>query len=139
MPLARYALHESGEDIHVAVWPSVAEMHGVASRAHAFEGRCFVLAAGQLIKASTLPKDLEPHPAKVKSPDAWVQNGGSCIIAPSGQYVVEPVFDREAVLVAELDLTQCRLGGFTRDVTGHYQRPDAFQFAVGSADRRIGG
>jgi len=139
MPLARYALHESGEDIHVAVWPSVHEMHGVASRAHAFEGRCYVLAAGQLMKASLLPKELEPHPAKVKSPDDWVLNGGSCIIAPSGKYVVEPVFGREAVLVAELDLDECRLSGFTRDVTGHYQRPDAFQFAVGASDRRIVG
>lgn len=32
MPLARQALHESGEDIHVAVWPTVKEMLQVASR-----------------------------------------------------------------------------------------------------------
>src|SRR4030095_15077980 len=45
MPLARYALHESGEDIHVAVWPTVHEMHQVATRSHAFEGPWSVLAA----------------------------------------------------------------------------------------------
>ncbi|HEX9895078.1 MAG TPA: carbon-nitrogen hydrolase family protein [Gemmatimonadales bacterium] len=135
MPLARYALHQSGEDIHVAVWPTVAEMHVVASRAHGFEGRCFVLAAGSLMKASILPAGLEPHPAKVQSPDALVLRGGSCIIAPNGQFVVEPVFDREAVLVAELDLDQCRVEGFTRDVTGHYQRPDAFEFSVKPSGR----
>lgn len=130
MPLARYALHESGEDVHAAVWPTVHEMHQVASRAHGFEGRCFVLAAGSLMQASTLPADLEPHPAKVASPESLVLRGGSCIIGPNGQFLVEPVFDREEVLVAELDLDQCRVEGFTRDVTGHYQRPDAFHFEV---------
>ena len=38
MPLARQALHESGEDIHVAAWPTVKEMLQVASRHYAFEG-----------------------------------------------------------------------------------------------------
>jgi predicted amidohydrolase len=47
MPLGRQALHESGEDIHVAVWPTAHELHQVASRHYAFEGRCFVLAAGR--------------------------------------------------------------------------------------------
>lgn len=135
MPLARYALHESGEDVHVAAWPAVHELHQVASRAHAFEGRCFVLAAGGLMRASTMPAGLEPHPEKVPSPDSLVLRGGSCIIGPNGKFLVEPVFDREAVLVAELDLDQCRVEGFTRDVTGHYQRRDAFDFGVLPARR----
>ncbi|MFN2456354.1 MAG: carbon-nitrogen hydrolase family protein, partial [Pyrinomonadaceae bacterium] len=46
MPLARHALHVSGEQIHVAVWPKVDEMHQLACRHYAFEARCFVLAAG---------------------------------------------------------------------------------------------
>src|SRR5215211_5956526 len=71
MPLARQALHESGEDVHVAVWPTAHEMHQVASRHYAFEGRCFVLAAGSLLRASALPPELEPHPARVTSPDQW--------------------------------------------------------------------
>ena len=41
MPLARHALHESGEDIHVAAWPTVHEMHVIACRQYAFEARCF--------------------------------------------------------------------------------------------------
>jgi predicted amidohydrolase len=63
MPLARQAMHESGEDVHVAVWPTAHEMHQVASRQYAFEGRCFVLAAGSLLRASALPPELEPHPS----------------------------------------------------------------------------
>ena len=56
MPLARHAMHESGEDIHVALWPTVHEMHQVASRQYAFEGRCYVLAAGSVMRASALPR-----------------------------------------------------------------------------------
>ena len=32
MPLARMAMHNSGEQIHVAVWPTVHELHQLASR-----------------------------------------------------------------------------------------------------------
>ena len=52
MPLARQVLHDSGENIHIAVWPTVHEMHQIASRHCAFEGRCFVLAAGLLMGSS---------------------------------------------------------------------------------------
>ena len=128
MPLARQALHESGEDIHVAVWPTVHELHQVASRQYAFEGRCFVLASGALMKASSLPPELEPHPERVTAPDQWVLRGGSAIIGPDGRYVAEPVFDRPALVIAELDLARVREESMTLDVTGHYHRPELFEF-----------
>ena len=37
------AMHNAGESIHVAVWPFVHELHQLAIRHYAFEGRCFVL------------------------------------------------------------------------------------------------
>ena len=97
MPLARQALHESGEDIHVAVWPTAHEMHQIASRHYAFEGRCYVLTVGSLMRASALPPELDPHPDRVRNPDQWVLRGGSAIIAPDGQYLVEPVYDEPRV------------------------------------------
>src|SRR5205814_6106048 len=84
MPLARQALHDSGEDVHVAAWPTVHEMHQVASRQYAFEGRCFVLASGALMRAAALPPELELHPDRVSGPDQWVLRGGSAIIGPDG-------------------------------------------------------
>lgn len=48
MPLTRAAMHATGETVHVAAWPSLDEMHLVASRHYAFEGRCFVLAAATI-------------------------------------------------------------------------------------------
>ncbi len=130
MPLARQAMHQSGEAIHVAVWPTVHEMHQVASRQYAFEGRCVVLAAGGLLQARNLPSSLEPHPDRVTGPDQWVMRGGSAIIGPDGQYVVEPVYDTPEILLAEIDLDDCRREQMTLDVGGHYARPDCFSFTV---------
>jgi predicted amidohydrolase len=136
MPLGRQALHESGEDIHVAAWHTVHEMHQVASRHYAFEGRCFVLAAGGLMRAAALPPELEPHSERVTSPEWWVLRGGSAIIGPDGRYVVEPVYDAPRVLVAELDLGRIREESMTLDVTGHYQRPELFEFRPLHTGRR---
>jgi len=139
MPLARQALHESGEDIHVAVWPTVHEMHQVASRNYAFEGRCYVLAAGALMRASALPTELEPHPERVSHPGQWLLRGGSTIIAPDGTYVVEPVYEKPQILVAELELGRIREEGMTLDVTGHYHRPELFEFRPLRSGRRSPG
>ncbi len=136
MPLARQALHEAGEDIHVAVWPTVKEMHQVASRHYAFEGRCYVLAAGALMRASALPPELEAHPGIITHPDQWVLRGGSAIIGPDGAYVQAPVYDEERVLVAELDLGRIREESMTLDVTGHYHRPELFKFRPLRSGRR---
>ena len=128
MPLARQALHESGEDVHVAVWPTVHDLHQVASRQYAFEGRCFVLASGALMRASALPPELEHHPDRVTAPDQWILKGGSAIIGPDGKYVTEPVYDRAVIVMAELDLTRASEESMTLDVTGHYHRPELFDF-----------
>ena len=130
MPLARQALHDSGEDIHVAAWPTVKEMLQIASRHYAFEGRCHVLAAGSLMRASALPRELEAHPAIVTSDQQFVLRGGSAIIAPDGRYLHDPVFDAPALLVADLDLGLTREEAMTLDVSGHYSRPDVFAFEV---------
>jgi len=129
MPLARQAMHESAEEIHVACWPTVRDMYQVASRHYAFEGRCFVLAAGLITRARDLPADLELPPGVRENPDGLVCSGGSCIIGPDGALLAGPVFDREEILVADLDLGRIAEESMALDVTGHYNRPDVFQFA----------
>ena len=130
MPLARQALHEAGEDIHAALWPTVHEMHQIASRQYAFEGRCFVLAAGSLLRARDLPPELEPHPGRITSPDQWILRGGSAIIGPDGRYVAEPVYEQALIMSADLDLARTREERMTLDVAGHYARDDALSLTV---------
>jgi predicted amidohydrolase len=139
MPLARQAMHDSGEDVHVALWPTAHEMHQVASRQYAFEARCFVLAVGGLMRASALPPELEPHPGRIATPDEWVLRGGSAIIGPDGRYVAEPVYDEPRLIVAELDLGRIREESMTLDVTGHYARTELFDFAPRRSGRRSAG
>jgi nitrilase len=139
MPLARQALHDSGEDVHVALWPTVHDRHQVASRHYAFEGRCFVIAAGSLMRAGSMPPALTPHPDRVAGPDALVLRGGSAIIGPDGNFLRGPVFDTRTTLVADLDLGAIRRESMTLDVSGHYSRPDAFTFSVRRGTRRVPG
>lgn len=135
MPLPRQALHDSGELVHVAVWPSVHDKHQLASRHYAFEGRCFVLAVGQIVHLDDLPAGLAPREG---SPEL-VLNGGSCIAGPDGAFIVEPVFDVEQVIHAELDPSAVDREAMTLDVSGHYARPDIFRFGVRTKPRLGGG
>ncbi len=126
MPLARQALHTSGEDVHVAAWPQVKEMNLVASRHYAFEGRCFVIACGSIMRADEIPAELELIESLKQNPDTLVLNGGSAIIAPDGKVIAGPVFEAESILTADLDFSQIAEESLTLDVTGHYFRPDIF-------------
>jgi predicted amidohydrolase len=134
MPLARQAMHEAGEQIHVAVWPTVHEMHQIASRHYAFEGRCFVLAAASFMPARDLPPELR-RPDDLTD-DTLLLRGGSAIIAPDGSYLAGPVYDEETILTADLDLSAIDREVMTLDVSGHYSRPDVFRFEVQSVRRR---
>jgi nitrilase len=126
MPLARQALHTSGEDVHVAAWPQVKEMNLVACRHYAFEGRCFVIACGSIMRASEIPAELELIESLKQNPDALVLNGGSAIVAPDGKVIAGPVFEAENILTADLDFSRIAEESLTLDVTGHYFRPDIF-------------
>jgi nitrilase len=132
MPLTRQAMHDSGEEIHVAGWPGVHEMHQVASRSYAFEGRCFVLAVGSILRVRDMPAELPPKPDKAGSADAMLIRGGSAVIAPNGRYLAGPVYDEETVVVADCDLAEITREAQTLDVSsgGHYSRPDVFEFRV---------
>ena len=57
---------------------------------------------------------------------------GSAIIGPGTRYVVEPVFDREELIVADLNLNEIDQEFMTFDASGHYSRPDVFTFETKS-------
>ena len=133
MPLARQAMHDSGEETHVAGWPGVQEMHQIASRSYAFEGRCFVLAVGSILRVQDMPPELPPKADKPGVPDGFMIRGGSAIIAPNGRYLAGPVYDQETVVVADCDLSEITREALTLDVSGHYSRPDVFHFKVKTA------
>jgi len=144
MPLARAAMNAQYEAIHVAQWPAVKELHhraeALASRHYAFEGQCFVLAAGCILsrgqsldgyRSLALSNDqaieiLEAIPGD----DDLILNGGSAIIGPDGSYLAGPVFDESCTIYAELELGRITEGRLVLDASGHYSRPDVFRLEV---------
>jgi len=130
MPHARQALHISNESIHIALWPAVKEIHQIASRHYAFESRAFVLAVGGIMPASDFPAELDLPDEWRAQPDALLLNGGSAVVAPDGAYIIEPVYDQETILYADLDLARIAEEQMALDVTGGYARDDVFAFEV---------
>ena len=59
-----------------------------------------------------------------------VCRGGSCIVDPYGHYVTEPVWDKEAIIYADLDMQKVPASRMEFDACGHYSRPDVFTFEV---------
>lgn len=132
MPIPRQLLHAEGEEVHVAAWPHGSELHQLASRHYAFEGRAHVLAAAAFLPKEAVPADFE-LPDDLLRARTPILDGGSAIIAPDSSYVVQPVRGRETLIVAEIDLEQGERERLVLDTGGHYARPDLFELRV---DRR---
>lgn len=137
MPLGRQELHNENELIHIAFWPAVHENHQLASRHYALEGRCFVIAAGQLMQVKDIPAALTIPEHLKNTPEKYILNGGSCVIAPDGTYLAAPLFDKEDILYCTInDFGTAVREKLTLDTTGHYSRWDIFDFSV-SRERKI--
>lgn len=130
MPLARQAMHDSGELVHIALWPTVHDLHQLASRQYAVEGRCYVVAVGQLMQAKDIPQELGIPEHLSKDPSQFILRGGSAVIAPDSNYMLEPQFEKNDIHVVQLDLDKIWEERMTLDTTGHYQRKDVFQVEV---------
>jgi predicted amidohydrolase len=133
-PLARHALHAQNEEIHVAAWPDMPENHLIAARAYAFEGRCFVISAAQVVSVDDIPPELIAAYRAGIGPDApetgWLFNGGSSIVGPDGSWVVPPVFGKAQIITAALDLDRRYEQVLDLDIAGHYARPDVFRLSI---------
>ena len=125
MPLARFALYESGIELYVASTADDSEEWQSTLVHIARESRCFVIAPSHFQRARSYPDDF-PLARLLEGVDV-IGRGGSAILAPDGSYLAGPLWDEESVLYAELD--PARLDGERQrfDPTGHYHRPDVFR------------
>lgn len=141
MPLARAVMHSKNEIFHVAQWPSGKDLHQLCSRHYAFEGQCFVAAAGVVISKQEITdgfgslgqpdnKGRELLEAIPGDGNDFILKGGSAIIAPDASYIVEPVYDRSEIIYADINPDLAKEGHLTLDTDGHYSRPDVFQLNV---------
>jgi len=129
MPLARMALYQKGVEIYLAPTADAREGWQSTLRHIALEGRCFVLGCNQFVTKSMYPSDLIETEGLSSQPEILCR-GGSAIVSPSGTYLAGPLFDKEGILRADLDLAEVVRGKFDFDVVGHYARPDVFHFTI---------
>lgn len=129
MPLARTAIYSKGVRIYVAPTADSREVWQCTVRHIALEGRCYVISCNQYVEKSMYPKDLNGYGELQDQPEIMC-SGGSCIIDPLGRYAVEPVYNREEILIADLDLDLITQSRLDFDVMGHYARPDVFDFRI---------
>jgi nitrilase len=128
MPLLRTAMYAKGVQLYCA--PTVDDRQTwLPTMQHiALEGRCFVLSACQYLTRADCPPDYETPEGN--DPKAVLIRGGSAIVDPLGNVLAGPAFDAEAILTADLDLSEVIRGKYDFDVVGHYSRPDIFRLDV---------
>lgn len=134
MPLLRTAMYAKGVELYCAPTADARGTWQVSMLHIALEGGCFVLSANQFCRR----RDYPPAPEYVYSgfgesepgPDEVVCAGGSVIISPTGTILAGPNFDGEALITADLDMSDIVRAKFDFDVVGHYSRPDVLSLTV---------
>ncbi|MDR1569751.1 MAG: carbon-nitrogen hydrolase family protein [Oscillospiraceae bacterium] len=129
MPLARVAMYAKGVNIYIAPTADAREEWQSTVRHIALEGRCFVISCNQYVTKSMYPTDLKCYGDLASMPENC-SPGGSCVINPFGKYIAGPVWDREEILIADIDMGDVTRAKMDMDVVGHYGRPDVFGLIV---------
>ncbi|NEW76636.1 carbon-nitrogen hydrolase family protein [Streptomyces rhizosphaericus] len=136
--LARFALLAQGELIHTANYISLpvapadydmAEAIAVRTAAHSFEGKVF-----SVVSCSSLSAEIVDAVAgddeETRKLFARPHSALSGIFGPDGMPVSEPLVDDEGIVYGKIDLARCIQPKQMHDITGHYNRFDAFRLHV---------
>jgi nitrilase len=122
MPLARFALYESGVELYIASTADDGEAWQSTIIHIARESRAFVIAPSHFQRASSYPDGFPLRPL-LADLDV-IGRGGSAILEPDGAYLAGPLWDEEGILYAELDPRRLAEERQRFDPVGHYHRPD---------------
>lgn len=137
MPLARITLYAQGENLHVAVWPGNARNTIDLTRHIALENRMYVISVSGLMRKTNIGNDIPHHELIKQNAPEFLSNGGSCLAAPDGTWIIEPIIEQEIVVTATIDLNEVRKERQSFDPSGHYSRPDVFRLTVNNERQKL--
>ena len=129
MPLARVALYKRGVAMYLA--PNTnnnLEWHD-AIKHIAVEGHVYVFHANMYVTKDMYPDYFHCPDEYAKLPDVPL-TGGSCIVDPFGHYINEPVWNKEAIIYADIDPNEVPRSRMEFDATGHYSRDDLLELVI---------
>jgi nitrilase len=135
MPALRMAMYQQRVALYCAPTADDRDTWVSTMQHIAMEGRCFVLSACQHLRRSQFPDGLMNNRLP-EAPETVLMRGGSMIIDPLGRMLAAPVYNEDALLTAELDLSQIAMAQMDFDPVGHYARPDVFSLRVNTAPQR---
>ena len=130
MPLPRVSLYGQGENLHVAVWPGSDYNTKDITRFIARESRSFCISVSSLMRKEDFPKDTPYLDEILKAAPSILGNGGSCIAGPDGEWIIEPVINKEGLIIETLDFQRVYEERQNFDAVGHYSRPDVTKLTV---------
>lgn len=129
MPLARVALYEKGVTLYISPNTNDNPEWQSTIRHIALEGRCYFINCNMFFTREMYPHSLRCQDEIARLPEV-VCRGGSCVVDPYGHYATEPVWDREEIIYADLDMRKVPMSKMEFDVCGHYSRPDVLSLKV---------
>ena len=128
MPLARFALYESGVEIYLASTADDGDEWQATLVHIARESRAFVVAPAHFQRATSYPADF-PLAALIDGQDL-LGRGGSAVLGPDGAYLAGPLYDEEGILYAELEPSRLAEERQRFDPAGHYHRPELLRLEL---------
>jgi nitrilase len=135
MPALRMAMYQQRIALYCAPTADDRDTWASTMQHIAMEGRCFVLSACQHLRRSQFPGD-RMNNRLPEAPETVLMRGGSMIIDPLGKVLAAPVYNEDALLTAELDMSAIAMAQMDFDPVGHYARPDVFSLRVNTAPQR---
>lgn len=130
MPLPRAALYGLGENLHIAVWPGSDHNTKDITRFIARESRSYVVSVSSLMNKTDFPENIPHFNEIIKNAQNNLANGGSCIAGPNGEWIIEPVINKEGLIIQTIDFNRVYEERQNFDPVGHYSRPDVTKLSV---------
>ena len=127
MPLARVALYDQGISLYISPNTNDNPEWQDTIKHIAIEGHCYFINCDMVITKSSYPRDLNEIHAAAALPEIACR-GGSCVVDPYGHIVTDVLWDREGIILADLDMQKVPASKMEHDVCGHYARPDVLHF-----------